>query len=815
MARSIHIPINKRFSVLIGRLSEHFSIPLFRNGYALITSSFLSSAIGMVYWILVARIYPANLVGLNSALISAMMLLGGIAQLNLSNANIRFIPSAGRLTRRFVRTTYLIGPIVAVLVSLIFLLLLNKVAPVLAFLRSSPLIGGVFVLATVGWCIFVLEDGVLTGLRRATWVPVENSMFGLIKIALMLVLASILPQLGVFFSWVLGLAIILGPTTYFIFRKLIPHEMQVNPQAHALPHVAAIARYTAGDYIAVLSWTACTTLLPIIVTVTLGPTANAYYYLSWQIALLLYAICASMGSSLIVEASTKPQELLRLSIRVIIQLLLLVVPIALITIIAAPLILSLFGRDYADQAAPLLRLLALSGIPFIITIIFVSVARVRRQIYKAILSYLSLAVLVLGFCSICIPRFGLIGVGYAWLAAQSLVAITILGVWLRGAALHTAVQDRGTIAVLRFGGFSIFDPGNRRHPLFSLLSKPWRLIEDISRMNQAAALMPAVLENINSLDPRNPVSLHWNIQYLVQTHTDMAIFALGQDQKPPAALLKLPLSDAAAISAQNQTVAFETICSFPQLTRLQSLLPGQISRGVVSGQPYLIEKMLPGLDGRRAIVDPADRQRIQTDAIASITSLHVATASLAFTDAALLDRWVIRPLEQISRIISPLPGGGKLIPKANQMAADLTEALSGRQIALSWVHGDFVPGNILVSPQTHLVTGIVDWELSHPNELPLLDVVQWILAARREIQNEEFGQLIRDLLGEQNFTAEERRLVKLNQEQLPGEVLEFQTTLLLFWLEHIHANLTKSTRYNRHWLWIYRNIIPVLDGYRN
>src|SRR5256885_2892880 len=80
---------------------SHFRVPMYREGYALVLSSGLSSLLGFVYWIVAARSYSPDVVGLNSAVISAMMFLAGMSQLNLASASIRFLPAAGARTRRF------------------------------------------------------------------------------------------------------------------------------------------------------------------------------------------------------------------------------------------------------------------------------------------------------------------------------------------------------------------------------------------------------------------------------------------------------------------------------------------------------------------------------------------------------------------------------------------------------------------------------------------------------------------------------------------------------------------------------------------
>src|SRR5712692_394265 len=100
----------------VGRVISHTRIPLYRNGYALILSSAMTSGLGAVYWIIAARNYSVEDVGINSAAISAMMFLAGISQLNLMSALVRFVPRAGRGTKRFAIFAYGISMIVAAFV---------------------------------------------------------------------------------------------------------------------------------------------------------------------------------------------------------------------------------------------------------------------------------------------------------------------------------------------------------------------------------------------------------------------------------------------------------------------------------------------------------------------------------------------------------------------------------------------------------------------------------------------------------------------------------------------------------------------------
>ena len=87
--------------------------PLLRNGHFLTVSSVATAAIGLFYWSLAAHHYSTAVVGRSSAVIAAMMLIGGVAQLNLISALVRFVPVAGVRTGRLVVTSYVVAAALA------------------------------------------------------------------------------------------------------------------------------------------------------------------------------------------------------------------------------------------------------------------------------------------------------------------------------------------------------------------------------------------------------------------------------------------------------------------------------------------------------------------------------------------------------------------------------------------------------------------------------------------------------------------------------------------------------------------------------
>src|SRR3954471_3316732 len=122
---------------LVARLSSHARIPLYRNAYALMLSGSMSSALGVVYWVLASRLYPADVVGRSSSAIAALGFLAGVASFYLDGSLVRFLPRAGTASIRLVLTCYAITATLAAIASTVFILGADIWAPGLDFLGSS------------------------------------------------------------------------------------------------------------------------------------------------------------------------------------------------------------------------------------------------------------------------------------------------------------------------------------------------------------------------------------------------------------------------------------------------------------------------------------------------------------------------------------------------------------------------------------------------------------------------------------------------------------------------------------------------------
>jgi len=403
----------------------HVRTPMYLNAYALIVSNLLTSGLGIVYWGLAARLYAVEIVGLSAALTSLLLFVSGATQLNLRPVLIRLVPEAGAGTRRLVARAYAIALITAGVASLVvygLAIALGSTWTSLAGLATGA--GLVFlVLSTMSLSLFNLQDGVIAGLRRTVWVPVENGAYAVAKIVLLVVLAASLPALGIVVSTTVPVMAAVAAVTLVLFRRWIPaHATAAGGRTIEMGR-RTILGFIAADSVGALFALASTTLVPVLVVAIAGAEQGAYFAMAWSVVIALNLFPVNMAASMTVEtvhAGTPPADQLR---RVAVHMARILAPMLLGVLVLAPFILGVFGEAYAANATDLLRIASLALVPFSVNALALALARVAGRGRDILLIQASIALLTLGLASVLLPAIGLVGVAIAWLVAQSSVAV--------------------------------------------------------------------------------------------------------------------------------------------------------------------------------------------------------------------------------------------------------------------------------------------------------------------------------------------------------------------------------------------------------
>ncbi len=405
--------------------------PQHRDGLALVLSSGISSAVGLLYWVVAARLFPPHVVGVNTTLISTMTLIGVTSQLNLGSALLRFVPVAGRSARSLVGACYGIAVLTACALGAVFALGAPWWAPDLVdALGRGPLLA-FFLVATPVWAAFAMHDYTLTAIKRATLVPLENLAFSLLKIGF-LVAGTVLVFRGVIAaSWVLAAAVVVLVVAAFLAKALQPTAE--TPPAREQIGPRNIAGYVSADWAGGLCTDAVEFGLPLVILFSLDAESAGTFSVVWAIAYAFYLVTHGMSQSMVTHVADSPDACHAAVRTMVTKALSLIVPGVLVVVLGAGLILSIFGPHYAENGTTLLVLCALSAVPNVVVGATVAVARIRRRPVAIFGVPATVAVVVIPVALALMPAFGLTGVGIALLAGQTAVASGILLTrWVRG-----------------------------------------------------------------------------------------------------------------------------------------------------------------------------------------------------------------------------------------------------------------------------------------------------------------------------------------------------------------------------------------------
>ncbi|WP_404817558.1 lipopolysaccharide biosynthesis protein [Streptomyces resistomycificus] len=380
----------------------------------------ISAVLGLGFWLAAARYYSEAAVGQGSAAIAAMKLLAGLTAVTLTGALARFIPVAGRATGRLIFRTYAGSCVVVALAAGVFLLTLDIWGPSYRFL-NAPVSGLGFVVAVIAWNVLTLQDGVLTGLRSALWVPVGNTVFSAVKLGLLVAFAVAIPTTGVFVSWVAAIAFSVLPLGWLVFRRLVPRQVKATAEHAHPPSWREIGRFLAGDYTGSLFSLAVVYLIPVIIASQVSPEDNAYFYITATIGGTVNLLAINMGASLTVEGSHDPRRLAANTRAALRRMARIMLPVCGILFFGAPWILGVFGAGYADAATPLLRWFAVGAVLRVVMETYFAVLRAQSR--TAGLAWLQglLCALVLGLTLVLLPRMGLTGAGVAEICALAVI----------------------------------------------------------------------------------------------------------------------------------------------------------------------------------------------------------------------------------------------------------------------------------------------------------------------------------------------------------------------------------------------------------
>jgi O-antigen/teichoic acid export membrane protein len=385
------------------------------NAGSLVGTTIVTSVLGFVYWWVAAKRFSTEVVGIASASISAMTLLGAFSIVGLGTLLITEIPRQPKQALSLISTGLMVVAVVGGCTGALFAF----IAPILSK-QFSPLddnlidaitfAGGVSLTA-----ITLVLDQALVGLLRGVMQFGRNTIFASIKLIALFLISLVFARvtgISIYATWAVGNLLSLGIVVPTILKKRIPFKNYL-PQKSLLRQLSSTA---LQHHILNITLQLPAYALPTIVTVLLSARMNAFFYVSWMIVNFIFFIPAALTAVLHAMNSAQQSSLADRA-RVTVGLALVTSVFAVIVLqVVTKQVLGIFGRSY-EQAIWDLRILALAAFPIIIKNHYVSICRIHDRVKAAMWIIGPGCLLELGLAITGSHIGGLIGLSAGWVIA--------------------------------------------------------------------------------------------------------------------------------------------------------------------------------------------------------------------------------------------------------------------------------------------------------------------------------------------------------------------------------------------------------------
>lgn len=390
--------------------------PLYRNSLFNMASTFILGGLGFVFWIIVARLYKTENVGIATTLISIMTLLSDLTVMGLNAGLNRYLPKSTH-KNELINSSFIIVTFVTLLTSIIFLLGLQVFSPPLLFLRSNLFYIISFTLFLLFFAWNILIESIFMAFRAASNILMKNSATSILKLLLPFAFITF-GAYGIFAStasaFALGVFISLG---VLILKFKIKPSISLNVSLIKETSVYSFANYMAGFMFAMPSL-----VLPVIILNTLSARYAAYYYVASMIQNILLIIPSAAAQALLTEGSYNEAEIKKHVKKAIAMILFILTPATAIIVFSGNILLQAFGKTYASEAFEFLQLYSASTIFTSLLLLSNAIMNVKHQIKYLIVSNVITAILTL-FLSYTFISGKLVGIGWGWMLGQAIAGL--------------------------------------------------------------------------------------------------------------------------------------------------------------------------------------------------------------------------------------------------------------------------------------------------------------------------------------------------------------------------------------------------------
>lgn len=381
----------------------------------------------MSFWVAASRVVDADALGHAGELFTSMQFVVYLTGMGLTVANSRFGADGSAAADGLLTWSLLVTTATSLLGAAMYLGMLSvfverghvTASATLDLVTSSA--GGIaalFVLVA-GASLALLVDVRLMAARRYDVLIARAVLIGLARLPLLLVDHPIDDALWLF-------AVVSVPTLLYGLSGVLFLPRLAGVRYHLRPKPREgrrSARFAAVNYVATLALEAPQFALPVVVGLWVSGAAFANFFIAWGAAAAVLLLPAAIAQVSLVEGARTGDEMPRRAAESMAIALGIAVVALAGSFIANDLVTVVYGSDYTE-AARLLPLFVAAAVPWAISSILLTEARIRKDHLTTVAITATLGIGTIVPALVLVPDRGVDGAVAAWLAGNVAAALT-------------------------------------------------------------------------------------------------------------------------------------------------------------------------------------------------------------------------------------------------------------------------------------------------------------------------------------------------------------------------------------------------------
>lgn len=407
---------------------------LVRGSFGVMSSTAVASLAGWLFWLVATSRWPPRQIGVATSLVAALATIALIAGRPIATTMLLRVPRAAH-RRHLLQAGLLLATAIALGESVIAILVLPD------SLRTVRTIGmaSLFTVGAAATAAGIVLDAASLAVRRPQLMVVRNALHGGGKLVLLAVLAApaglVSGPIAVVGTWT-TLTVVSCAWVWRRWSRAVRDDRTAPGGFAAAPVGRTAQRAGWSDLwqgfglqvIGTLGASLPTQVLPVVVIAILGAARAGLFSIAWLAGGLCFVISPAVCHALLAEGSLHPEQLAaKTRAAAALSSSILVLPLV-VYVSAGHFVLAMFGHAYADHGTVLLSILAMSSVPDLVRNLAVARYRVQGRLGAAAVVNGLVAVVAICGTVWALPRLGIDGAGWAWIAAELAGCVAVLGI---------------------------------------------------------------------------------------------------------------------------------------------------------------------------------------------------------------------------------------------------------------------------------------------------------------------------------------------------------------------------------------------------